>query len=58
MTLHVPTKAHERIINAVTREGPVSVKLILTGTPQYRIYATSGQKTKNILKLKLNGCCK
>ena len=46
MNLHVPTKAHEKLMKAMTRNGPVSVKLDLTGTPQDKIYVTSGQKRK------------
>ena len=46
MNLHVPVKSHEKIMKAVTRSGPVSVKLDLTGTPQDKVYVTSGQKKK------------
>ena len=46
MDLYVPVKAHEKIMKAVTRQGPVSIKLDLTGTPRDKIYVTSGQKKK------------
>ena len=46
MDLHVPVKSHEKIMKAVTRAGPVSIKLDLTGTPHDKIYVTSGQKRK------------
>ena len=46
MNLHVPTRSHEKLMKAVTKEGGVSIKLDLTGTPQDKIYVTSGQKRK------------
>ena len=46
MDLHVPIKVHDKIMKAVTQQGPVSIKLDLTGTPHDKIYVTSGQKKK------------
>ena len=48
MNLHVPKRSHEKLMKAVTKQGPVSIKLDLTGTPtpQDKLYVTSGQKRK------------
>ena len=46
MNLHVPIKSHEKLMKAVSREGPVSVKLLLTGSPHDKLFVTSGQKRK------------
>ena len=46
MDLHVPAKGHDRIAKSVTRSNLVSVKLILVGTPQDRVYVTLAQKRK------------
>ena len=46
MNLHVPVKSHEKLMKAVTKERPISIKLDLTGTPQDKLYVTSGQKRK------------
>ena len=46
MDLHAPVHFHDRIMNAVARAEPVSIKLDLHGDPQHRIYVTVGQKRK------------
>ena len=46
MDLHVPTHAHEKIMKAVSRSVPVSMKLDLHGKPEHRVYVTLGQKRK------------
>ena len=46
INVHVPIKAHEKIMRAVSRSGPVSVKLDLTGPPQDKLYVTPGQRRK------------
>ena len=46
MMLHVPTASHDRLLRAVTRSAPVSVKLDLTGSPDHKIFVTTGQKRK------------
>ena len=54
MDLHVPMHFHDRIMKAVARSDPVSVKLDLLGTPQNRVYVTLGQK-KKIQEAVVNG---
>lgn len=44
--VHVPTKTHEKIQEAVTQNKPISVKIDLTETPEHRILATPGQVRK------------
>ena len=46
MNLHVPRRSHEKLMKAVTKQGPVSIKLDLTAPPQDKLYVTSGQKRK------------
>ena len=46
VNVHVPIKTHEKLMKAVTRAGPVSVKLDLTGDPHDKIYVTWGQRKK------------
>ena len=46
MNLHVPMHSHEKLMKAVTKAGPVSIKLDLIGKPQDKIYVTWGQKKK------------
>ena len=46
MMLHVPFHSHEKLLKAVTRSTPVSVKLDLTGNPDHKIFVTIGQKKK------------
>ena len=46
VNVHVPVKTHEKLMKAVTRSGPVSVKLDLTAPPQDKIYVTWGQRKK------------
>ena len=46
INVHVPTSTHEKLMKAVTKTGPVSVKLDLTGQPQDKIYVTWGQRKK------------
>ena len=46
MNLHVAKKSHEKLRRAVTREGPISIKLDLTGPPDDKLYVTPGQKKK------------
>ena len=46
VNVHVPIRAHEKIMKAVTKTGPVSVKLDLTAEPQDKIYVTWGQRKK------------
>ena len=38
VNVHVPVKAHEKLLKAVTKTGPVSVKLDLTAQPLDKIY--------------------
>ena len=44
MDLHTPVYFHDKIMNAVARSEPVSIKLDLYGLPQHRIYVTLRQK--------------
>ena len=46
VNVHVPVKTHEKLMKAVTKAGPVSVKLDLTAPPQDKIYVTWGQRKK------------
>ena len=46
VNVHVPVKAHEKLMKAVTKAGPVSVKLDLMAKPQDKIYVTWGQQKK------------
>ena len=46
MNVHVPHSTHDNLMKAVTKSGPVSVKIDLTGVPQDKIYVTSGQVKK------------
>ena len=46
MMLHVPIRSHDKLLKAVTRSAPVSVKLDLTGSPNHKIFVTTGQKKK------------
>ena len=46
VNVHVPVKAHDKLMKAVTKAGPVSVKLDLTAEPQDKIYVTWGQRKK------------
>ncbi len=46
INLHVPKRSHEKLMKAVTKQGPVSIKLDLTGAPEDKLYVTSGQKKK------------
>ena len=40
VNVHVPTHTHEKLMKAVTKAGPISVKLDLTGTPHDKVYVT------------------
>ena len=46
VNVHVPIRVHEKIMKAVTKTGPVSVKLDLTAEPQDKLYVTWGQRKK------------
>ena len=46
VNVHVPVKTHDKLMKAVTKAGPVSVKLDLTAEPQDKIYVTWGQRKK------------
>jgi len=46
MDLHSPVHFHDKIMNAVARSDPLSIKLDLHGPPEHRIYVTLGQKRK------------
>ena len=46
MNLHVPKRSHDKLLQAVTKGSPVSIKLDLTGVPQDKLYVTSGQRRK------------
>ena len=47
MYLHVPTKAYEKMQRAVTRASSVSIKLDLLGSPDHKLFVTTGQRKKN-----------
>ena len=46
VNVHVPIKAHEKLMKVVTKTGPVSIKLDLMAKPQDKIYVTWGQRKK------------
>ena len=46
MHVHVPRKAHERMLKAITQSKPISVKLDLTGSPDHKIFVTNLQRKK------------
>ena len=46
VNVYVPVETHNKLMKAVTKEGPVSVKLDLTAKPQDKIYVTWGQRKK------------
>ena len=46
MNVHVPVSSHEKLMAAVAKSGPVTIKIDLTGTPQDKIYVTSTQVKK------------
>ena len=46
MTLHIPERAHKRIIDGITQSKPLSVELDLSGDPDHKLFVTVGQKKK------------
>ena len=46
VNVHVPQRARERLMKAVTKSGPVSVRLDLTGEPCEKLFVTWGQRRK------------
>ena len=46
MSLHVPERAHKRIIDGITQSKPLSVELDLAGDPDHKLFVTIGQKKK------------
>ena len=52
MNLHVPQKSHEKLMKAVTKERPISIKLDLTGTSKDKLYSSYFRSEKED-----RGCC-
>ena len=46
INVHVPIRTHEKLTKGVAQTRPVSVKLDLTGTPDQKLFVTSGQRRK------------
>ena len=46
MMLHIPERAHKRIIDGITQSKPLSVELDLAGDPDHKLFVTIGQKKK------------
>ena len=46
MNVHVPHSTHDKLMQAVSKSGAVSLKIDLTGTPQDKLYLTSKQVKK------------
>ena len=46
MSLHVPERAHKRIIDGITQSKPLSIELDLAGDPDHKLFVTIGQKKK------------
>ncbi len=44
--VNVPTHSKEKLIGAISRGGPFSIKLDLMGPPRDRLYVTASQKVK------------
>ena len=47
VNVHVPHRTHEKLMKAVTKSGPVSVRLDLTEEPRDKVYVTWGNERRS-----------